>query len=150
MKMNKHLKRLIKRNYKDSHYLARSNAIGMSLAFAPFPGQTPLILGLWLLLRKTKWRFSLGISIAWSFISNIFTNLPLFYLYYLTGGIIRGQKSSLSYHDIKTTFINNVGMGINYLIDNFALNIVIGSLSYMLTFGVLGYLLGLVINKKKH
>ena len=129
----------MRRNYKIPTYLARSNAIGMGLAFAPFPGQVPVVLALWVLLRRTKYRFSLAISVAWTFISNVFTNLPLFYLYYVTGAFLRQDKTAFAYAEIKELFAN----GILQAAGQISVNILCGSLLYMLIFGVLGYYLGL-------
>lgn len=127
------------RSYKNPAYLARSNAIGMGLAFAPFPGQVPVVLALWMLLRRTKYRFSLAISVAWTFISNVFTNLPLFYLYYLTGAYFRQDETAFSYAELKELFAN----GIFQAAGEIGVNILYGSLLYMLVFGVFGYYLGI-------
>ena len=127
------------RSYKNPAYLARSNAIGMGLAFAPFPGQVPVVLALWMLLRRTKYRFSLAISVAWTFISNVFTNLPLFYLYYLTGAYFRQDETAFSYAELKELFAN----GIFQAAGEIGVNILYGSLLYMLVFGAFGYYLGI-------
>lgn len=127
------------RSYKNPAYLARSNAIGMGLAFAPFPGQVPVVLALWMLSRRTKYRFSLAISVAWTFISNVFTNLPLFYLYYLTGAYFRQDETAFSYAELKELFAN----GIFQAAGEIGVNILYGSLLYMLVFGVFGYYLGI-------
>lgn len=129
----------MRRCYKNPAYLARSNAIGMGLAFAPFPGQVPVVLALWVLLRRTKYRFSLAISVAWTFISNVFTNLPLFYLYYLTGAYLRQDETAFSYTELKELFAN----GIFQAAGQIGVNILYGSLLYMLIFAALGYYLGI-------
>lgn len=127
------------RSYKNPAYLARSNAIGLGLAFAPFPGQVPVVFALWLLLRRTKYRFSLAISVAWTFISNVFTNLPLFYLYYMTGAYLSQDETAFSYTELKELFAT----GIFQAAGQIGLNILCGSLLYMLIFGALGYYLGI-------
>ena len=127
------------RSYKNPAYLARSNAIGLGLAFAPFPGQVPVVLALWVLLRRTKYRFSLAISVAWTFISNVFTNLPLFYLYYMTGAYLSQDETAFSYTELKELFAT----GIFQAAGQIGLNILCGSLLYMLIFGALGYYLGI-------
>ena len=113
-------------SYQNPHFLARSNMIGMSLAFAPFPGQVPVVAALWLLLRRSKWRFSL----------TLFTNLPLFYLYYLTGNFLRGITDPLPYSQITLqTFKDNLGV-----------NFLLGSLFYMILFAFIGYGSGWIIH----
>ena len=132
----------MKRGYKSPAYLARSNAIGLSLAFAPFPGQVPVVAALWVLTRRKKWRFSLGISLAWTFVSNVFTNLPLFYLYYLTGAWLRGRNAAVSYAGLKTVFKEGMFEGVQFLMSELGLSILSGSLVFMITGGALGYALG--------
>ena len=134
----------MRRSHKNPTYLVRSNAIGMGLAFAPFPGQVPVVLALWILLRRSKYRFSLAISVAWTFISNVFTNLPLFYLYYLTGAFFRQDNVAFSYAELKELFAN----GIFQAAGQMGMNILYGSLFYMLIFGALGYYLGMRKQKK--
>lgn len=132
------IKKLIfysKKQYKNPYYLARSNMVGMGLAFAPFPGQIPLIFGIWLLGRKLKWRFSLAIAIMWSFISNVFTNIPLFYLYYITGNFLRGLPNTIKYEDF------GLSLGTSFLL---------GSFFYMVVFGALGYGIGIVSYKLRN
>lgn len=132
----------MKRQYKSPNYLARSTAWGMGLAFAPFPGQIPLVTALWLVARKSKWRFSLPISIAWTFISNVFTNLPLFYMYYITGDWIINQQSPMAYSELKAIFNDGIIDNLAYVLTKLGYGIIIGSIVYMLTFATIGYLLG--------
>lgn len=132
----------MRRQHKNPSYLARSNAIGMSLAFAPFPGQVPVVVALWMLARRFKWRFSLGISLAWTFISNVFTNLPLFYLYYLTGNLMRGSRQTLQYTDMQNVFSQGLTDAVHFLATEFGMSILLGSFVYMLFGGIFGYCLG--------
>lgn len=139
---NKKLIRPMKRQYRDPRYLARATSIGMGLAFAPFPGQVPVVAAIWVLARKFKWRFSLVVSLAWTFISNVFTNLPLFYLYYLTGSFLRGSGSVLSYESIRAMFDAGLFSGIKDMATELGMSIVLGSLLFMVVFGVAGYFFG--------
>lgn len=140
--LDKKLFKPMMRRHKNPSYLARSTAIGMSLAFSPFPGQIPVVSALWLLFRKFKWRFSLMIAIAWTFISNMFTNLPLFYLYYKTGDLVLDKKGGLSYQELSNVFDDGMLGGIKYMIGELGHSIIIGSLLFMVVFGVVGYALG--------
>ncbi len=148
---NKKLIQPMKRQYRDPRYLARATSIGMGLAFAPFPGQIPVVAAIWVLARKLKWRFSLVVSLAWTFISNVFTNLPLFYLYYLVGNFLRGKKDVLSYGSIQARFDSGLFYGIKDVATELGLSIVLGSCVFMFVFGILGYFFGYwcgVRNKK--
>lgn len=132
----------MKREYKDPFYLARSNAVGIGLAFAPFPGQIPVVLAVWIIARKLKWRFSLSISIAWTFISNVFTNLPLFYLYYKTGAFLCGSPAGVSYDELAAVFHQDMFDGMRYMVTELGRNILAGSCFYMMLGAVFGYALG--------
>lgn len=140
--LDKKLFRPMMRQHKNPSYLARSTAVGMALAFSPFPGQIPVVSALWLLFRKFKWRFSLAIAIAWTFISNMFTNLPLFYLYYKTGDLILDRESRMSYKELGGIFEDGMFDGIRYMISELGGSIFIGSLFFMIVFGFLGYAIG--------
>lgn len=140
--LNRKLFQPFKRSYSNPNYLARSAAVGMSFAFAPFPGQTPVVGALWLISRKLKWRFSLAISLALTFISNIFTNFPLFYLYYKTGDWLRQKPDNLSYKELRNIFGEGLFDGFKFMLSELGLSIVIGSLLFMIVFGLLGYGLG--------
>ena len=137
----------MKRKHKDPFYLARSNAIGIGLAFAPFPGQTPVVLALWLFLRRTKGRFSLPVSVAWTFISNVFTNLPLFYLYYKTGAFLTHTRQTMSYAELSSLFNDGLFNGLQDFITTTGYNIVLGSCCYMTAGAVFGYVLGRLTTK---
>jgi uncharacterized protein len=73
-------------------YTARGVAVGVFLGLTPLVGvQSFIIAGLWLLARRFTWEFSLLQGLAWSFVSNVFTMLPLYYLFYLTGMLLLGD-----------------------------------------------------------
>lgn len=145
--LDKKLIRPMMRQYSNPQYLARSTAVGMGLAFSPIPGQIPVVIALWIIARKLKLRFSLAIAIAWTFISNVFTNLPLFYLYYITGEWIRDAKDAMSYDELKNIFDEGMFNGIKYMLSELGLSIFLGSFLYMLMFGILGYGLGYMISR---
>ncbi len=132
------LKKHLNRQYKDPKYIARASLVGISMAFAPFPMQSPVIVALWLIAKKLKLKFSLIVAIAWSFISNIFTNIPLFYLYYITGNFLIGEPSQIAYNNIDLKSINQLGV-----------SFLLGSVFYMICFGTIGYFISLKITKTK-
>lgn len=138
----KKLIRPMSRSYTNPNYLARSCAVGMGLAFSPFPGQMPVVLAIWVVARKFKWRFSLMISLAWTFISNVFTNLPLFYLYYRTGDYLRGGSEVLSYQGLKMMFTDGFWLGLKGMATELGCDILLGSFLFMIIFAFVGYFLG--------
>ncbi len=75
-------------------YIARGVAVGLAWALTPLVGvQIPLVVLCWLVVRKffVRWDFHLGVAMAWTLLTNVFT-LPFFYYGFLvTGRIILGR-----------------------------------------------------------
>lgn len=73
-------------------YTARGVAIGMFWGLTPLVGTQSVIVGaLWVVARRLRWEFSLIQGLAWTWISNVFTMLPMYYLFYLTGMFLLGD-----------------------------------------------------------
>ncbi len=70
----------------------------MLLAMTPTIGiQMFMIAGTWLFLTKVvKWEFSLLAGLGWTWTSNVFTMIPLYYLFYITGQIMLGNFGDIS------------------------------------------------------
>ncbi|MDP1570152.1 MAG: DUF2062 domain-containing protein [Vicinamibacterales bacterium] len=73
-------------------FTARGVAVGVFWGLTPLVGaQSFVIAGLWMVARRIGWEFSLLQGLAWTWISNVFTMLPLYYLFYLTGMLMLGD-----------------------------------------------------------
>ena len=72
---------------------ARGAMIGMAWAMTPLVGiQMYLVLMTWLCTRKFfKWDFSLPVGLAWTWVTNVFTMPPFYYVFYLTGKVMTGE-----------------------------------------------------------
>lgn len=95
------------RNRQPVHIVARGVMVGMIWAMTPFFGiHMALVLGTWLVSRRLfNWDFSLVNGLAWTWVTNVFTILPAFYLFYVTGQILLGQFSDpLGYDMFKSVF----------------------------------------------
>ena len=86
------------RPVRESHAPARE--LGLATAIGVFWGLNPLIglqMGLvamtWFLLKPLGVRFHMGVGVAWVWITNPFTTLPLFYAFYLCGLLFIPQSS---------------------------------------------------------
>jgi hypothetical protein len=79
-------------------YKARGVAVGLAWAMTPLVGiQMWLVFMTWVASRKFfKWDFSLPLAIAWTWLTNVFTMIPIYYIFYVTGQIIRWQVDSIS------------------------------------------------------
>ena len=86
-------------------YSARGTAVGLAWAFTPSVGiQMPLVFATWILCRRLfKWDFSLILGLAWTWTTNVFTALPCYYVFYLTGQVLL-----LRWHDLSgyQSFLN--------------------------------------------
>lgn len=83
-------------------YSARGVLVGMLVAMTPTVGvQMPIVAFLWLLMRiiRPSWDFSLIIAMAWTWVTNVLTAAPLYYLFVVTGRIMLGQWESLTGFD---------------------------------------------------
>jgi uncharacterized protein (DUF2062 family) len=91
----------LKRNPHPPEHTARGVMIGIAWAMTPTVGiQMPLVLGTWLLARRLlRWDFSLLAALAWTWITNVFTLVPTYYVFFLTGQVMRGRVHDLAGYD---------------------------------------------------
>jgi len=96
----------LRRSPHEPEYSARGVAVGVFWALTPLVGiQMYLCLMTWFLAKPVrKWRFSLVISCAWTWITNVFTMLPIYYLFYATGQVMRGDWHNITGYD---TFLSS-------------------------------------------
>lgn len=77
-------------------YKARGVAVGLGWALTPLVGiQMGLVMITWGIARFFKWQFSLPLALAWTWVTNVVTLPLIYYLFYVTGQIMRGH-----FHDI--------------------------------------------------
>lgn len=91
----------LRRSPHSPEYSARGVAVGMFWAMTPLVGiQMYLCFMTWLLMKPfKKAHFSLVISFAWTWVTNVFTMLPIYYLFYATGQIMRGDWHNITGYD---------------------------------------------------
>ena len=60
--------------------------------------QMPIILLLWYLVRRFRqaWEFNLLVALAWTWVSNVVTLPPLYYLYLVTGRVLSGDWDKIA------------------------------------------------------
>ncbi len=80
----------LKRSMHAPEYTARGVAVGLIWAFTPTIGiQMPLVFITWLIARKLlRWNFSVIIAMAWTWVTNVVTMVPIYYVFYLTGQVM--------------------------------------------------------------
>jgi uncharacterized protein (DUF2062 family) len=89
------------RSRHSPEFTARGSMIGLAWAFTPTVGiQMPLVFVTWIIARRLfNWDFSLLLGLAWTWVTNAFTLVPTYYLFYLTGQMMLGHWSDLSGYD---------------------------------------------------
>ena len=82
-------------------FKARGVAVGLVWAMTPLVGiQMWLVFMTWLIAKKVfKWSFSLPLGLAWTWVTNVFTMVPVYYVFYVTGQIMRGNWGRISGYD---------------------------------------------------
>jgi uncharacterized protein len=144
-------------------YAARGVFVGVFIALTPTTGIQMLMVGVvWLVVRRwwPEREFSLVAGLAWTWITNVFTLPPLYFLYLLTGRALLGHPAEV--HDYETfedrlaepvpeeppwievlpDESGSLQMLWTYsvnLLDRFALPIFVGSLPWTLLGAWLGY-----------
>lgn len=88
----------LKRSPHEPEYSARGVAVGIFWALTPLVGiQMYLCFMTWLICKPFEnLRHSLVISCAWTWITNVFTMLPIYYVFYVTGQIMTGHLDDIS------------------------------------------------------
>ena len=60
----------------------------------------PIVLATWIVARRLfRWDFSLINGLAWTWLTNVFTLVPVYYLFFLTGQIMLGRFDDLTGYD---------------------------------------------------
>jgi uncharacterized protein (DUF2062 family) len=149
----------IRRSYHAPPFAARGVAIGLFWGLAPFVGlQIVLVVATWFVVRAIpRFNFSLVLGIAWTWISNAFTTIPMLYVYYITGQVMLGRWDRISgygtFTDLVTPIVEARMAEILHVLYEIALkelglSILLGSLPYMFLFAWGGYWLALRIAKR--
>lgn len=88
----------LKRTRHPPEYVARSVAVGLFWAMTPSVGiQMACVLFHWLAVRRIpRWDFNVVHAMAWTWVTNMFTLLPIYYMFYVTGQVLLGRFDDLT------------------------------------------------------
>jgi len=91
----------LKRSRHAPEHTARGVMVGVAWSMTPTVGiQMPIVFGTWVISRKLfNWDFHLLNGLAWTWLSNVFTLLPIYYLFFLTGQVMLGRFDDLTGYD---------------------------------------------------
>lgn len=83
----------VKRGIHRPEHTARGVMIGLMWGFTPIIGQMYGVIFTWFIARRIfAWNFCLINGMAWTWVTNIFTTAPSFYLFYRTGKFFMGHS----------------------------------------------------------
>lgn len=135
-------------------YKARGVAVGLAWAMTPLVGiQMWTVFMTWLIAKKIfKWGFSLPLALAWTWVTNVLTMIPIYYLFYLTGQLMRWNIHNLSgydslVHTIRETFMQDLSftekwtLFFKLLLEDWGISMAVGCLPWAVAFAVTGYYL---------
>ncbi len=146
----------LRRGRHSPEYKARGCAVGLFWAFTPLVGiQMALVMMTWALFKPFKrWHFSPVIACAWTWVTNVFTMVPIYYGFYLTGQVIQGRFEDVTGYGTFSRAWNETFMADQSTADAMAaystwiakevgLAMAVGSVPYAIGFAWLGYRLAL-------
>ena len=98
----------LKRSRHAPEHTARGVMIGVAWAMTPTVGfQMPLVFANWIITRKLfNWDFNLVNALAWTWLSNIFTLPPLYYLFFISGQFMLGRFDDLAGYEVFLNLID--------------------------------------------
>jgi len=134
-------------------YTARGVAVGLAVAFTPTVGiQIPVVFVLWWLSRHLfpALGFNLLVAIAWTWVSNVFTLAPIYYLFLVTGRVMLGRWERIRgfgvfQEKLSAGVLNDLGLleslwvDLYRLYEQFGLPIWLGSIPWALLLSWIGY-----------
>ncbi|MEO5365066.1 MAG: DUF2062 domain-containing protein [Magnetococcus sp. WYHC-3] len=143
----------LKRGWHEPEVMARSVGLGLLYGFTPTVGiQTQMVLATWLVAKPLKWRFDPLVAIVWTLVSNPFTMVPLYYLFYLVGLALTGDANhftdfasfemafnALLAESATSGFWDGTAAVVGFLWDTMGVNILMGCLPFSLISAPLGY-----------
>tara|TARA_R110002110_G_C13399679_1_gene712670 strand:+ start:1183 stop:1734 length:552 start_codon:yes stop_codon:yes gene_type:complete len=153
IKLNETLIAPVLRENNSPQYTARSVAIGLFIAFTPTVGiQIPMVFATWATIRTLKkgWNFNPVIASAWTFLTNVFTVPPVYFVFLQTGRIMLGRWENIrSYEQYSVRFEKTAEGAIGWidslyaqlvnLMLEFGLPLFVGSLPWAVAISLGGY-----------
>lgn len=126
---------------------------GMMVALTPTVGvQMPMVFLIWLGIRRFRpeWNFNLLVALAWTWITNVATAPPIYYLYIVTGRTLMGRWEKVRDYEtfagrLTETLADDAGWfdllrvyAVN-LVNKFGVPLFVGCIPWVLLGSWLGY-----------
>lgn len=152
----------MKRSPHPPEYTARGVYWGVFWGLTPLVGiQMAIVTAHWLIFKLfPRLSFHLIQGIAWVWISNVFTMVPMYYGFYVTGQLMLGRWDNLSGYDTfaklfdlsvwkKDTLWETMSVYFSYAWEKFGWPLAIGWLPHALFFGWIAHVVALKIIKRR-
>lgn len=134
-------------------YIARSVMFGLMVALTPTVGaQMPIVFLIWFAVRRFKPEldFSVVVAMAWTWVTNVATVPPVYYLYIVTGRILMGRWDRVRGYDTfasrlteslqeDATWFESVWVYAVNLVNKFGLSLFVGCIPWVIIGSWLGY-----------
>jgi uncharacterized protein (DUF2062 family) len=134
-------------------YTARGVMLGLLAAMTPTFGMKMLIISaLWVLVRAVRpaWDFNLVVALAWTWVNNVFTAAPIYYLLLVTGRLMMGywdgvagyqqfQDQLASLLQIEAAWYEAIWLYVWRIFQVWGLPMFVGSIPWATVSGWLGY-----------
>jgi hypothetical protein len=92
-------------------YTARGVAIGMLVAMTPTVGvQMAICAIIWAIIKalRPKWDFNVIVAMAWTWVTNVFTLAPIYYVFLLTGELMMGHWGDAGGYEVFTARLSEL------------------------------------------
>lgn len=135
-------------------------AVGLFWAMTPLVGiQMWIVFMTWLFFKKVLHiDFSLILGIAYTWVTNVFTMIPVYYIFYVTGQIMRGNIGDISGYGklsgiFKDAFMGNLSFSDKWLLlfkillKDWGISMAIGCLPWAIISAFVGYKLTIRFEK---
>ncbi len=152
----------VQRSPHSPEYKARGVAVGLAWAMTPLIGiQMWLVLMTWVFAKKVlKWNFSLALGIAWTWVTNVFTMIPCYYIFYVTGQLMRWDVDNITGYkklaaSIREIFMSDLGFVeewtqfLGFIVKDWGISMMLGCLPWAVLCTYLGYHMTLKYEKAR-
>ena len=150
------------RSQQPPEYKARGVAVGLAWAMTPLVGiQMTTVFITWVIAKKIfRWGFSLPLGLAWTWVTNVITMIPVYYVFYLTGQILRGKIHAISGYEnlsniIRETFLGDLSfvdqwlLFFKLLLQDWGVSMAIGCIPWAVVMAGSGYYLTIRFEQKR-
>ena len=140
------------RSKHPANFKARGVAVGMGWAMTPLVGiQMTLVMMTWVFFKKVlKKDFSIPLALAYTWVTNVFTMLPIYYIFYVTGQLMLGHWDDISGYTqlrgiLHDTFMTRLGLGERWLLffklllQDWGVAMIVGCLPWVVAGVVISY-----------